>query len=159
MIARHEQYIQRCAAKDLDAWVALRLVLWPDEDRDDLCRNARELLARRDEAIAFLALADDEAIGFAEATLRREFVNGCSTSPVAFLEGLYVRQDYRRRGVARRLCMEIERWALDLGCTELGSDTYLHFLDSQQAHTALGFEEMERVICYRKRLRRPSTPN
>jgi aminoglycoside 6'-N-acetyltransferase I len=145
-------HIARCALRDLDAWVSLRLALWPSENEPGLRRNARDLLARGEEAVVFLAFADDAAIGFAEATLRHDNVNGCDTSPVGFLEGLYVREAYRRRGVARRLCSEIERWAAALGCREIGSDTYLDFLDSQRMHTALGFEERERVVCYRKRL-------
>jgi len=93
---------------------------------------------------------DGAAIGFAEATLRRDYVNGCATSPVGFLEGLYVREDWRRRGAAYLLCQAVERWAAALGCSELGSDAYIENIGSQRMHAALGFEEMERVVCYRK---------
>jgi aminoglycoside 6'-N-acetyltransferase I len=145
--------VEKCGSSGLEDWGALRRALWPHEPAQDLLRQAEALLARPDRAVAFLARAPDgAAVGFAEATLRHEYVNGCSTSPVAFLEGLYVRESWRRRGAARRLTEAVERWALDLGCAELGSDTYLDYVESQQMHAALGFEEMERVVCYRKRI-------
>ena len=40
-----------------------------------------------------------------------DYVNGCTTSPVGFLEGLYVAAAARRQGVARALCDAAE----DLG--------------------------------------------
>ena len=81
-------------------------------------------------------------------------VNGCTTSPVAFLEGLYVLPEYRRRGVARRLCAAVEAWATALGCAELASDTWLDSIDSQRMHAALHFAETERVVYFSKPLSR-----
>ncbi len=119
--------------------------------RSTNCAQALELLARGEGAATFLARSGAGApIGFAEATLRRDYVNGCSTSPVAFLEGLYVAPAWRRRGVARLLCAAAEDWGRMLGCVELGSDTYLENIESQRMHQALGFEEMERIVGYRK---------
>ena len=41
------------------------------------------------ESIAFVALLSGrEPVGFAEASLRHDYVNGCETSRVAFLEGI-----------------------------------------------------------------------
>jgi aminoglycoside 6'-N-acetyltransferase I len=144
-------WIEKCAPSDLEDWVALRCALWPHDSRQELHAQAADLMSRADRAVTFLAHAVGGApIGFAEATLRRDYVNGCATSPVAFLEGLYVEPHWRRRGVARRLIEAVERWGRDLGCAELGSDTYLDYSESQKMHEALGFEEMERVVCYRK---------
>jgi aminoglycoside 6'-N-acetyltransferase I len=150
--------IESRGPSDLDDWVALRAALWPHETADNLRAQASELIDRGRGAVTFLARSGDgAAIGFAEATLRRDYVNGCATSPVAFLEGLYIAPSWRGRGVARRLCEALERWARDLGCAELGSDTYLANVESQRMHEALGFEEMERVVCYRKVLGKDCT--
>lgn len=142
--------IKTCTADDLDDWVGLRKALWPDEVLDDLQHNAETLLHHPDRAVTFLARVGNASVGFAEATVRSDYVNGCATSPVAFLEGLYVKEEWRRRGMARRLCRAIEDWALDRGCRELASDTYLDYHESQTMHRALGFEETERVVYYRK---------
>jgi aminoglycoside 6'-N-acetyltransferase I len=84
--------------------------------------------------------------------LRYDFVNGCATSPVAFLEGIYVQPDWRRRGVARQLCLAIEEWAAAIGCSEFASDTDLMNGASQQWHLALGFQETERIVYYRRKI-------
>jgi aminoglycoside 6'-N-acetyltransferase I len=150
-------FIEKAGRSDLHEWVRMRCKLWPEESEQELWPNAEELLAGGRVAAAFLARAPGGvAVGFAEATLRHDNVNGCATSPVGFLEGLYVRGNWRKRGVARLLCQAVERWAIDLGCSELGSDTQLENIGSQKMHAALGFDEMERVVCYRKAISRPS---
>jgi aminoglycoside 6'-N-acetyltransferase I len=157
MSGENEICIEECAPADLGAWVALRSALWTEEGGQDLFAQAQELIGRQG-AIVFLARARGGAtIGFAEATLRRDYVNGCTTSPVVFLEGLYVSPGWRRRGVARLLCRRVENWGRDLGCVEMGSDTYLDNVESQRMHQALGFEEMERVVCYRRAISRDAT--
>ena len=146
--------VERCRRETLEDWVKLRCALWPEAYEDQLRREAAAYLDQPQRAIAFLARDDDRTvIGFAEATLRHDNVNGCETSPVVFLEGIYVVRAWRHRGVARLLCGAIEDWARQLGCAELASDTGLRNRASQKMHVALGFEETERVVYYRKPLR------
>jgi aminoglycoside 6'-N-acetyltransferase I len=138
---------------ELEDWVALRRALWPDAAEQELRLEAEALLDGSKRAAFFLAQTESrEAAGFAEVTLRTDYVNGCETSPVAFLEGIYVRPDWRRRGIARRLSEAVENWAAAIGCSELASDALLENNGSHQMHTALGFEETERVVYYRKPL-------
>lgn len=90
-------------------------------------------------------------MGFAEAAIRQDYVNGCDTSPVLFLEGVYVAPDARRRGVAKALFGRVEQWGALRGCEEFASDTDVANIDVQTLHRALGFEETERVVFFRKR--------
>lgn len=138
------------AAASVDDWSLLRHRLWPDatpaEHRAEL-QNVSETGAGfivRDPA--------GVAIGFAEVSLRRDYVNGCDTSPVAFLEGIYVEEAFRRQGVAAALVKEVTRWATGQGVSELASDADIANADSHRMHAALGFEEMERVVYFRKLL-------
>ncbi len=102
---------------------------------------------------AFIAIDDDAGIGgFAKAALRRDYVNGCESSPVAYLEGIYVRPGAWGGGVGRSLCGAVEAWARERGCTELASDARLDNAESQAFHGAIGFEETERTVFFRKRL-------
>lgn len=145
--------VARCTDETLDDWVGLRHALWPQAPLPDLRAEAAASLAGADRTVAFLARdAGAAVVGFAEASVRRDYVNGCETSPVAFLEGIYVRPDWRRRGVARLLIRSVEEWAMVLGCSELASDAGIRNQVSQRMHRALGFEETERVVFYRRRL-------
>jgi aminoglycoside 6'-N-acetyltransferase I len=148
-----EMIIERCTRETLEDWIRLRQALWPQANAQDHRAEAVELLARESDAVAFLARDDAAiAVAFAEAALRRDYVNGCATTPVGFLEGLYVRPGWRRRGVARRLCHAAEDWAAALGCSEFASDAVIGNDASHGMHKALGFEETERIVFYRKLL-------
>ena len=143
------------AATEADgrAWGALRLALWPDEGSHWDPEDVRDALGCERPAAAFLACDPDGAvIGFAEATLRRDYVNGTVTSPVGFLEGWYVAPSWRGRGVGRALVRAVEDWTREQGCRELGSDALLDNAPSHAAHAGCGFEETERVVYFRKPL-------
>jgi aminoglycoside 6'-N-acetyltransferase I len=143
--------IETITAAGLEDWVGLRRALWPWPEAEHRA-EVRAALENPD-AMAFLARDDSgAAIGFAEATLRRDYVNGCTTSPVGFLEGIYVREDRRRQGVARALCRAVEDWTRTRGCSELASDAFLDNSTSHRMHAALGFSETERVVYFRKGL-------
>jgi aminoglycoside 6'-N-acetyltransferase I len=146
--------VEPCCPGSLEDWVALRRALWPRLGEQEHRTEAAAMLAEADRACAFLARNGDEhAIGFAEATLRQDYVNGCVTSPVAFLEGIFVLPEWRRQGAARCLCAAVEAWAARLGCSEFASDADVDNHASQQMHRALGFAETERVVFYRKKLK------
>jgi len=57
----------------------------------------------------------------------------------------------RRKGVGAMLVRAAEDWARHQGCSEFGSDTEIDNAASI-AHKALGFEETERLVCFRKTL-------
>ena len=95
---------------------------------------------------------DGALAGFVEIGSRK-YAEGCDTTPVAYLEGWYVDPEFRRTGLGARLIRAAETWALRHGFSEMASDTELDNDISEQAHIALGFEEVERQICFRKRLR------
>ena len=45
-----------------------------------------------------------------------------------------------------------EDWARSQGCTEFASDCELENTDSLAFHLKCGFEEMNRIICFAKKL-------
>ena len=95
-------------------WLLLRLRLWPHASESEHLREMADTLARGHHVR--LAYAEDgSAIGFVEASKRVDYVNGTNSSPVVFLEGLYVEPAARRNGVARALVAGVEDWAL-AGC-------------------------------------------
>jgi aminoglycoside 6'-N-acetyltransferase I len=132
-------------------WVRLRRALWHDS-LESLDAQLHQLRRAGVPYVGFLAChLDGEAVGFAEASLR-PYVNGCETSPVAFLEGLFVDPSVRRRGIARELVAMAEAWGKSAGCSEFASDILADNHASHAAHLALGFIETEHVIYFRKSL-------
>ncbi len=145
--------IRAATADDTDAWLALRARLWPLTPESDHRHEIAQQLADPARFVALLACDESgRAIGFAEAALRTDYVNGCETSPVAFLEGIYVLPAAQRRGVARALAAAVGRWAVSRGCRELASDALLENEASHRFHRAIGFTPTERVVFYRKEL-------
>jgi aminoglycoside 6'-N-acetyltransferase I len=134
------------------AWLALRLALWPDASKAEHFCGMADALARR-HYVRLALNADDSAVGFVEASKRVDYVNGTSSSPVAFLEGIYVAPESRRKGVARDLVNSVVNWASAEGCLELASDSLLGNTAAHAMHCALGFEETERVVYFCRRLR------
>ena len=143
--------IEKCGADQLPEWVALRIALWPDEDAQQIAAEASGMLTQAD-LLVLLAREGDAVVGFAEAAIRNDYVNGCETSPVAFVEGIYVVPQQRRRGVAKAMIAAIDAWAEQRGVRELASDALLDTAQSHAMHEALGFAETERVVYFRKTL-------
>jgi aminoglycoside 6'-N-acetyltransferase I len=143
--------IYRCDFHDHAGWLGLREALWTHCSREDHLADMARIASMPDRFVTFLAGDSlDEPIGFAEVSLRSDYVNGTSSSPVAFLEGLFVAPSHRRHGVARELVQAAQEWARSLGCFELASDAGLENTLGQALHRALGFEETERVVYFRK---------
>lgn len=143
--------IEPCTSAAQPGWLELRCALWPDSDRDELAAEMATFVAQPDRYAQFVAYAPGRrAIGFAEASVRTDWVNGTTTSPVAFLEGLYVEPDSRRRGVARALVAAVLGWARARGLREIASDAAIDNARSHALHRALGFDETERVVYFRR---------
>ena len=113
----------------------------------------RSYVADRRRYANFLAYSPaNDAIGLAEVSVRSDYVNGTETSPVAFLEGLYVVPHARRNGVGAALVAAAFDWGRSAGCREIASDALLENSTSHVVHRALGFEETERVVYFRRKL-------
>lgn len=145
--------IRRCETAEEPGWLAMRQALWPEGTEDTHQAEMKAWCDARDRCAAFVAEAEDGTlVGFVETAIRSESVNGTTTSPVGYLEGLYVIPECRRSGLARALVTAAEVWATGLGCREMASDVDIDNSTSQRAHEALGYEETERTVFYRKAL-------
>jgi aminoglycoside 6'-N-acetyltransferase I len=141
---------------DLTQWMRMRRELWPELPTDEAAQRAdcEAWLVRRN-SIVFVAARSGSfhLCGFIEAG-ERELADGCETSPVAYLEGWFVDEDLRGRGIGHRLIQAAEDWAITKGYREFASDALLENLPSQRAHNAVGFVEVERAVRYAKQLRK-----
>jgi aminoglycoside 6'-N-acetyltransferase I len=118
------------------------------DDEDDM----RRTLARSDAAVLVLERdGGDSLAGFIEAGAR-SIADGCSTSPVGYVEAWYVDPDARRAGNGRALLEAAEGWARAQGYTEMASDALLDNLVSHEAHKRSGYIEVDRQVTFRKPL-------
>jgi len=137
---------------DKPEWLRMRRLLWPDSDEAEFLEEMDKTLANAAEQPVFIALrADQRPGGFLEGGTRK-YAEGCETSPVGFIEGWYVDEDLRRKGVGGALVRAMEDWAREQGLTEIASDTWLDNETSISAHKSLGYVEMERLVHFAKKL-------
>jgi aminoglycoside 6'-N-acetyltransferase I len=143
---------------DLKVVGKMRNALWPDSSVDHHTEELAPILAGKPPGIMplvyFVAEAPSgDVVGFVEAGLRST-ADGCDWArAVGYVEGWYVAEPYRRRGVGAQLIAAAENWARQQGCIEMASDTQFDNTQSLQAHLRLGYEIAERSILFRKSLR------
>lgn len=134
---------------DLATWADMAHALWPEAPRDALLAEiAATIGPGYGQRRGVLAEEDDAALGFAEISLR-PYANGCEAQPVAFLEGIWVAPEARRRGVGRALVTHLAAMVRAEGRSELCSDALIDNLTSHAAHRAWGFAETDRVVYFR----------
>ena len=143
--------IRKAENKDLSILAELAGFLWPDHTTQELRAELAEIMAKPD-AVFFLAFAEETAVGFAQCQLRHDYVEGTDSSPVGYLEGIFVADGYRKQGIARNLLTACENWAKEKGCAEFASDCELINTQSLLFHRNVGFVEANRIICFVKKL-------
>lgn len=144
--------IREMGAADVPSWTQMRAELWPGDSLEAHRRDLEDFL-RRGKFWGFVAeLPNRDSVGFAEVAVR-EYANGCVSRPVAFLEGIWVRAQFRRQRIGARLLDAAETFLVARGFTELGSDARIENLQSHAAHASWGFTETERVVYFRKNLK------
>ena len=139
-------------AKKADAGVLAELALnmWQGHTLSEL-RDEFEELAEGEDSACFIKYVGEKPIGFAQCQLRHDYVEGTDTSPVGYLEGIFILEGYRLRGYAKELLLCCENWAREKHCTEFASDCELENEESLRFHIAMGFEEANRIICFTKK--------
>ena len=130
---------------------SLAAKVWTSAAVEDLIEEFNEFLVSEDSA-TYLYIINNNAVGFAQCQLRRDYVEGTETSPVGYLEGVYIEPEYRNQGCGKALVQACENWAKEMGCTEFASDCELHNTNSLAFHLKIGFSEANRIICFTKQI-------
>jgi TolB protein len=134
---------------DWSEWLRMSVALFPDYSAEDLATGMREFRGRADGEV-FIAERDDGSVaGFVEVGTR-PYADGCDTSPVSYVEAWYVDPDVRRSGFGRALLRAAESWARESGYSEMASDALLDNDVSHAAHRRAGYEEVGRIVQFRK---------
>ena len=88
------QMIKKADISNLITVTELMKMLWEEHDNDELLSENEKLLKSNSDAV-FLYFEEsgkikDHAVGFAQCSLRYEYVEGTKSSPVGYLEGIFV---------------------------------------------------------------------
>ena len=148
---KEKTLVRKAASADLSVLAALGQKLWPSHSREELEAEFAGTMKKTD-AVFFLAFRDGNAAGFAQCGLRHDYVEGTESSPVGYLEGIFVEEKHRCRGVAAQLLSACQNWARERKCREFASDCEIHNLESLRFHLHHGFAEAGRIICFVKSL-------
>ncbi|WP_310602579.1 aminoglycoside 6'-N-acetyltransferase [Anaerosporobacter sp.] len=130
--------------KNETLWAELCVSLWPTHTIEEMLQERRDGLFSHE----FIYYIDDEAVGFMSLSIRSDYVEGTDSSPVGYLEGIYVKPNYRKQGIAKALVDYAKKWAKEQECTELASDCELDNETSILFHKQLGFQEQNRIVCF-----------
>lgn len=139
----------RATKQDAPELSELVQVIWPEHTLQELAGIIADYMGSEDSAV-FAEKEDGRFVGVALCCLRHDYVEGCETSPVGYLEGVSVHEAFHRQGIARGLVADCEQWSREKGCTEFASDCELTNVASLAFHLSVGFQEENRIICFRK---------
>lgn len=143
--------VKKAEKSDLESAVNLALALWESSSVNELTDEFIDTFADNESEI-FLKTENGTPIGFAQCSLRHDYVEGTESSPVGYLEGIYIKDKFRNKGYAKELLNACEEWAKDKGCCEFASDCELDNVNSLLFHKAVNFTEANRIICFTKKL-------
>lgn len=152
-----ETLVRLARPPDLRALALLLAALWPESPAEEHARELEHILAGKAPGklplVIFVAEdKDGSLVGFLECGLRSH-ADSCNPShAVGYVEGWYVAEEFRRRGIGKSLLAAAEEWARGQGCLEMASDAVIDNVLSQNVHQRLGFEVVERSVLFRKAL-------
>lgn len=81
-------------------------------------------IAKDENSTCFLKFIDEKAVTFANVALRHYYVEGTETSPVGYLEGIYVKENYRKKGYTREFVEDCEKWAREKNAKNLPATVF-----------------------------------
>ena len=143
--------VKKASILEVEEIANLAMCLWKGHSFEDLKNEFKDIITNNN-GVVFIKYVDQMAVGFAQCQLRVDYVEGTESSPVGYLEGIFVLKDYRLNGFAKELVKQCEIWAKGNGCVEFASDCEIDNVTSLNFHKAIGFKEKNRIICFAKNI-------
>ena len=139
--------IIRASNENLQQLTELALALWSNNKKDLIKSDFVYIIGHLNNRV-LLAKWDEEYIGFIHLSIRSGFVEGADTTPVGYVEGIYVKPDFRRKGVAKELYHAGLEWLKSKKCTQISGDIWINDNMCPDFYVGMGFKEVNRIICY-----------
>ena len=126
-------------------WRQMRGEVYGSLDDEFHEKEMEQIFAREDWFCHFLTGTSNQILGLVELS-SRNIADGCLSSPVAYLEGIYLKKELRGRGLGKEAMGLILHWCKEKGYKELATDSELSNLNAQKYFNALGFHETFRIV-------------
>ncbi len=140
------------AAEEVDFPALLKMgeQLWTKIKKDELATHLHNACNAENKKVILAFTPEEEAAGFSVFSIRTDYVEGATTSPTGYLEGIFIEADFRKMGIAKNFIQQGEVWCKEKGCTQLGSDTWLTATESRKFHKRMGFREEDELVHFLK---------
>ncbi|MCL1820179.1 MAG: GNAT family N-acetyltransferase [Oscillospiraceae bacterium] len=129
-------------------WGELCASLWPHHTVESFINERYNGEFQND----FLYVLKEEIVAFISLSVRNDYVEGTESSPVGYLEGIYVKPEFRNQGIGKRLVEYGKIWCAEKGCSEFASDCLLENDASRKFHNMIGFKEANTIVCFTMRI-------
>ncbi len=139
------------STNNLKPLVELVLELWEDCSFDEALENYKSIIGSESK-VCYLAKDEAKYIAFVHVSIRNDYVEGSYDLPIAYIEVIYVKPTYQKKGIAKMLIKMAEDWAKQKGLKQIASDTNTNNIGSIAFHKRIGFTEVERIVCFVKDL-------
>jgi aminoglycoside 6'-N-acetyltransferase I len=123
--------------------------LWPQHTLQSIKHEANSIRQAPNKT-AFVVSYDAKRVAFINVSIRRDYVPGASQEKVGYIEGIYVKTNWRHRGIAKKMVEHATNWFLVNGCSEIGSDTEVDNVVSLGWHETMGFKKVRVLAHYIK---------
>lgn len=143
--------VRKATNNDSHVLAEMAVLMWNSHTVDELETEFMETLNDKNSTF-FIKYINNIPVGFSQCGLKTDYVEGTESSPIGYLEGIFVKEKYRNKGCAKELLCACEMWAKEIGCSEFASDCELDNIGSFNFHMVMGFDEANRIICFKKRL-------
>jgi aminoglycoside 6'-N-acetyltransferase I len=152
MSKQHTDFeIERLSLTNLLSLTEMSVELWPESNFEEELASWKKIITNSDNYCA-LAKSSTQYAGFIHIAIRNDYVEGADSGKTAYLEGIFVNPEYRSKGIASLLFLHGEQWAKSNGLKQLASDTEIINEISQWFHKKIGFDEVNRIVCYLKNI-------
>ena len=102
--------IRKAMIGDSRILAELAVQMWDSHTVAELETEFSETL-NDEQSVFFIKYVNEIPVGFAQCGLRTDYVEGTESSPVGYLESIFVKEEYRKNGYAKELLCACEMWA------------------------------------------------
>lgn len=145
-----EMKIVPVSKETLEDCFQMRMELFPSLDAD-FNKKELEIIIGSSIFQDFIGYINDEPAALLELSFRN-IVDECLSSPVGYIEGIYIKEKFRGKNYGKKMVEFAEEFFRTNGCTEMASDAEIENTASHKFHLSCGFQETYRIVQFKKNL-------